>query len=108
MRPHPWNRGLRRWGTPALVLGLIPVMTGCGTIADGIPRGDLDDSDKDRVFDSSGPYVYGGVRMDLLWGDPDYWGGHLAPVAFFFWIDGVLSSALDTAVLPLTLPYGLV
>ena len=106
-----YNRPVRRAsGSRAVVLGALLVLgvTGCGTLADWIPHSDSEHTAYDKVFNSSGPHVYGGLRLDLVLGDPDYWGGHLAPVAFCFWIDFLISTALDTALLPFTLPYSLV
>ena len=71
----------RSWGGP--LIGAILVLTagGCGTIADFCYTNHPDRQERDRYFDNSGPHIYGGVQVDLHLGDPDYWGGHLAPVA---------------------------
>jgi hypothetical protein len=96
-----------RWGIAFLFASLVLTTTGCGTICDFCYTNNNNRAERDRFFDTSGPHIYGGVQVDIHLGDPDYWGGHMAPCAAFFWIDFPISAALDTAALIFTVPYSL-
>lgn len=85
--------------TFGLAAALLVGLSACGTIGDLMGRGD-------ECFDSSGPHVFGGVRLDAHEGR--YWGGHDWYISCCRWLFMPLSLALDTALLPLTLPLSLI
>ena len=87
----------QRW--VALACFSLLTLSGCGTVAN------LVNPTEDRLrLGSAGPHVYGGLRMDVDILDSP---GHLGPLLPFFVIDVPLSLVLDTALLPLTIPYSL-
>jgi len=82
------------------LLSLVLLVSGCGTIIDA---GNFADSD--RRFDSPGPHLYGGLRVDaLLVADP---GDKAAPFVILFLLDVPFSLALDTVFLPFTIPWAI-
>jgi uncharacterized protein YceK len=81
--------------TVALALALV-VLSACGTI------GDLART-RDVAFDSPGPHVYGGVRLDAVLGTEPW--GREAPLGIFHWLDIPLSLVFDTILLPVTVTY---
>jgi uncharacterized protein YceK len=81
--------------TAALALALIG-LSACGTIGD-IAR------TRDVAFDSPGPHVYGGVRLDAVLGAEPW--GREAPLGIFHWLDIPLSLVFDTILFPVTVTY---
>jgi len=76
----------------AVVLAFLG-LSACGTIIDIVSY------PQDIAFDSPGPHIYGGVRLDVVLGFEPFSRGSWGII---HWVDLPLSLAFDTAILPVT------
>jgi uncharacterized protein YceK len=70
-------------------------LSACGTVADCA-------SNHDVAFDSPGPHIYGGVRLDAVAGTKPFGSHGSSPLGPLHWLDIPFSLALDTVLLPVT------
>lgn len=70
-------------------------LSACGTVFDLAAKHDV-------AFDSPGPHVYGGVRLDAVAGTMPFLSHGSAPCGVLHWLDIPFSLALDTVLLPVT------
>jgi uncharacterized protein YceK len=80
--------------TVGLALALI-CLSACGTVADVVANHDV-------AYDSPGPHVYGGVRLDAVMGTKPFGSRGEAPLGILHWLDIPFALAFDTVLLPVT------
>lgn len=85
------NSMSRKLGLGAALLCL----SGCGSAADLVAKHDI-------AFDSPGPHVYGGVRLDAVMGTQPFGSHGSAPLGMLHWLDIPFSLAFDTLLFPVT------
>lgn len=70
-------------------------LSACGSVADLVAKHDV-------AFDSPGPHVNGGVRLDAVMGTEPMMSHGSSPFGILHWLDIPFSLVFDTVLFPVT------